>query len=358
VSGFGEPTLHRSGAPGGTVTRPRDEEPVRDVVRARAGVQNAGVTFGPRTRRRSAGDTWRDFAHRYGWRAYALPVLIVLTLAALFTTNEVARKAAGGTGGNAAAGPAGAGHGHPGAGAPPVASGSITLKDDQASSSQKINNDVLKAAALPPGPAYTEQGTGTFRILPGTSPKVGTGPLHRYSIEVENGVTGVDLKQFQHLAVTTLSDPRSWSGHGVTLQRVDSGPIDFRISLTSSRTVRTFCGYAIHVETSCFDANSGRVVLNLARWVRGSTAYVGDLAAYRIYMINHEDGHALGHQHAHQCLPGGLAPVMMQQTFGLKSAASGKMCGANPWPFPPGAKGAPGPEQPDTPQNDEYGLSD
>ena len=357
MSGFGEPTLHRAGEPGDLMSRPREDEPVRDVVRARSAVRNAGVTYGPRTRRRSAGDTWRDFAHRYGWRAYALPVLIVLTIAALFTTNQVARKAAGGTGGQAA-GHAGAGNGHAGPAGPPVASGSIALKDDQASSSQKINNDVLKAAALPPGPAYPMQGDGSYRILPGTSNPVGSGPLHRYSIEVENGVTGVDLKQFQHLVVSTLSDPRSWSGHGVSLQRVDSGQIDFRISLTSAHSVRTFCGYTIHVETSCFDANSGRVVLNVARWVRGSTAYVGDLAAYRVYMINHEDGHALGHQHAHQCLPGGLAPVMMQQTFGLKSAVSGKMCGANPWPYPPGAKGAPGPEQSDTPQNDEYGLSD
>ncbi|MDT4910882.1 MAG: hypothetical protein QOC66_10, partial [Pseudonocardiales bacterium] len=76
------------------------------------------------------------------------------------------------------------------------------------------------------------------------------------------------------------------------------------------------------------------------------------------YMINHEDGHALGHEHAHQCLPGGLAPVMMQQTFGLKSAATGRLCEANPWPYPTGAKGAPGAEQPDTPANDEYGLGD
>jgi hypothetical protein len=301
------------------------------------------------------GDTWRDFAHRYGWRAYALPVLIVLTIAALLTTNEVARKAGGAGAGAAAGGPKAGAAGPAG---PPVASSSIALKEDQASSSGKINNEVLKAAALPPGPGYTAQGNGSFRILPGSSHAVGSGPLRRYSIDVENGITGVDLKQFQRLVVTTLADPRSWSGHGVTLQRVDSGPVDFRVSLTSSHTVRDYCGYDIHVETSCFDAKNGRVVLNVSRWVRGSTAYVGDLAAYRIYMINHEDGHALGHQHAHQCLPGGLAPVMMQQTFGLRSAATGKMCGANPWPFPPGAKGAPGPEQPDTPQNDEYGLSD
>ena len=101
-----------------------------------------------------------------------------------------------------------------------------------------------------------------------------------------------------------------------------------------------------------------RVVFNDSRWVRGSTAYIGDLAAYRQYMVNHEVGHALGHQHAHQCLPGGLAPAMMQQTFGLRSAADNSMCQANPWPYPPGATGAPGAEQPDTPQNDEYNIGD
>jgi hypothetical protein len=160
-----------------------------------------------------------------------------------------------------------------------------------------------------------------------------------------------------------LEDSRSWSGHGVKLQRVDSGPIDFRVSLTSSITVRSLCGYTIHVETSCYipagDVSPvNRVVFNDSRWVRGATAYIGDLTTYREYMINHEVGHALGHEHAHQCLPGGLAPAMMQQTFGLRSAATGKMCEANPWPYPPGVKGAPGAEQPDTPQNDELGLGD
>jgi hypothetical protein len=208
-------------------------------------------------------------------------------------------------------------------------------------------------------------GDGTFRVLKGTTKKFGHGQLYRYDIEVENGIKGIDLKEFADLVDTTLEDPRSWAAHGVALQRVDSGPIDFRVTLTSSMTVRKLCGYDIPVETSCYaaagsaiDATVNRVVVNDSRWVRGAAPYVGDLHAYRVYMINHEDGHALGHQHAHQCLPGGLAPVMMQQTFGLKSATTGQNCGANPWPYPPGVKGAPGAEQPDTAQNDEYNLGD
>ena len=66
----------------------------------------------------------------------------------------------------------------------------------------------------------------------------------------------------------------------------------------------------------------------------------------------------MGHIHAHQCLPNGLAPAMMQQTFGLKSAETGRNCQANPWPYPPNTAGAPGAEQADTSQNDEFHLQD
>lgn len=319
-----------------------------DVDRARAAARSVGITHGPRDSRRTMAGSWREFSQRYGWRAYALPLLLVITVAALMSSTTVRRHVVGADGSARKV-------------APPVASSSFTLKNDAPAGS--INDTVLKAAALPAGPPYTFKGSGTFRVLTGTSPVVGHGRLYRYSVEVENGIQHVDLSQFQKLVVTTLSDPRSWAGHGVSVQRVDSGPIDFRVSLTSALTVRTLCGYDIKVETSCYVPAGGvspvnRVVFNVARWVRGSAAYVGDLAMYRIYMINHEDGHAMGHQHAHQCLPGGLAPVMMQQTFGLRSASTGALCEANPWPFPPGAKGAPGAEQADTAANDEYGLGD
>jgi hypothetical protein len=220
---------------------------------------------------------------------------------------------------------------------------------------------VLSAAALPSGSKYTTTGRGTYRVLKGTSPVVGTGTLHRYTIDVENGITGINLTRYAALVQTTLSDKRSWAGHsGVALQRVDSGQADFHVTLTASHTVRKLCGYEVAIETSCFAATDpvtgatiNRTVLNISRWVRGDANYVGDLNAYRIYMVNHEDGHALGHQHAHDCLADGLAPVMMQQTIGLRSAVSHKLCQANPWPFPKGAQDAPGAESEDTPQNSE-----
>jgi hypothetical protein len=320
-----------------------------------ATVQRRAASFGrPPSDHRPATAVLRRFIHRYGWRAYALPVLAVVTVVALMTTENGSPRA---TPRAASTGSAT----RPGVAAPPTASGSIALKSDAPGANSL--NTAIPAAALPTGPAYTLQGTGTYRVLPGTGPVVGTGTVHRYDIETENGITDVNLTQFASMVQATLSDPRSWAGHaGVALQRVDSGPVDFHVTLVSSYTVRGLCGYTIPVETSCFAAAGAvagntvnRVVINDSRWVRGDAAYVGDLNSYRTYMINHEDGHALGHIHAHQCLPGGLAPVMMQQTFGLKST-TGQLCEANPWPYPPGAAGAPGSEQPDTPQNSEYGL--
>jgi Protein of unknown function (DUF3152) len=323
-----------------------------DVAHTHRAVASFGGGGGP-----GFGESVREFVRRYGWRAYALPVLAVVTVVALLTVRtEPPRRANTASDNQAQSGT--------GASSPPVAPKSIPLKSD--ASGADANTEALKLGQLPPGAPYTKAGDGTFRVLKGQTKIVGTsGSLYRYDIEVENGITGIDLGEFAHLVDKTLDDPRSWSGHGVRLQRVSSGPVDFRVTLTSAMTVRKYCGYDIPIETSCYAAaNSApaatvnRVVLDDARWVRGASPYVGDLATYRIYMINHEDGHALGHMHAHQCLPGGLAPVMMQQTFGLRSTENNQLCQANPWPYPPGAKGAPGAEQPDTPQNDEYGKGD
>jgi hypothetical protein len=307
-------------------------------------------TFGVRPDDPTARQLLRDFARRYGWRAYALPLLVVITVLALMTTGTVKKPATG-----SAAAPRAASK--PGA---PTASGDIPLKSDQPGSGAR--NTVLSSAALPAGAAYTTSGTGSFRVLPGSGPVVGSGTVHKYSVEVENGITGVDLGAYAGQVQSVLSDPRSWAGHnGVALQRVNTAA-DFHVTLVSSMTVRSLCGYDIAIETSCYvpsgtaGSDVNRVVINIARWVRGDAAYVGDLNAYRVYLINHEDGHALGHMHAHQCLPGGLAPVMMQQTLGLRSAATHKMCEANPWPYPTGATGAPGAEQADTPQNTEIAL--
>jgi hypothetical protein len=236
--------------------------------------------------------------------------------------------------------------------APPNAASSSQLKVDDPGANAV--SGALPALQLPPGPKYTVRGSGTFRVLPGSSPVIGKGQLYRFDLQVENGITGVDLKQFATVVMTALSDRQSWTGTGqVALQRVSSGA-DFHVSLVSSMTVRALCGYSLPVETSCYAGSDSRVVLNVARWVRGALVYASDLATYRIYAVNHEVGHALGHNHAHQCLKNGLAPVMMQQTIGTRTV-SGQICQANPWPYPAGVSDAPGAEQAgDQPDMDFY----
>jgi hypothetical protein len=317
---------------------------------------------------RDAGPGWdhrgregalRGFVRRYGWRAYALPLLAVVTVVALTTAGQHERPvSAAPRQSQSISGPL-MRPGSSSAKAPPTAVGDQALKTDDPGADSL--NTVLQSDALPTGGPYTLRGKGTYSVIPGTSPVVGHGTLHKYTIEVENGVTGIDLGSFAATVQTVLSDPRSWTAGNLALQRVDSGPVDFHVTITSSITVRTLCGYEIPIETSCFapagqnGSSVNRVVLNDARWVRGDAAYIGDLDEYRLYMINHETGHALGHEHAHNCLSDGLAPAMMQQTIGLK-ATNGQMCQANPWPYPPGAKDAPGAEAPDTQINNEFNL--
>jgi hypothetical protein len=132
----------------------------------------------------------------------------------------------------------------------------------------------------------------------------------------------------------TLSDPHSWGRGGrASFQRIDTGVPDFRVTLTSSLTVRKLCGYDLPYETSCYNGDLARVVINDARWVRGAVAYKGSVALYRLYVVNHEVGHALGNGHVQCPHDGALAPVMMQQTLGVTTPGVGT-CRPNPYPYP------------------------
>ncbi len=200
---------------------------------------------------------------------------------------------------------------------------------------------------LPDGPAFPESGAGTFHVVPGAGPVVGTGPLRTYAVEVEDGMT-VDEQAFAAFVDATLADPRGWTAQGArSVQRV-SGAASVRIRLTSQQTARSVCGYEIPVDVSCRDG--GFVHLSAARWIRGAVAYLGDLSSYRQYMVNHETGHAFGQGHRACPAAGGPAPVMMQQTFSVSNdeivritngvpqgafiPQDGKVCAPNPWPHP------------------------
>ena len=276
----------------------------------------------------------RRFVRTWGWRAYALPVLTALTV---LCGVDVANGSTGlplvGTGSVSpapeAATAAGAAQPSPAAPRPakPTPTG-IYVDGGGAGTARPV-----PATALPPGGSYTQRGGERYDVVPGTSKVYGIGPLHRFTVELEAGVTD-DGAAFAAAVEKTLSDPHSW-GHGgrASFQRIDTGVPDFRVTLTSSLTVRKLCGYDLPYETSCYNGDLARVVINDARWVRGAVAYKGDLARYRLYVINHEVGHALGNGHLQCPRNGALAPVMMQQTLGVTTPGVGT-CTPNPYPFP------------------------
>ena len=170
-------------------------------------------------------------------------------------------------------------------------------------------------------------GTGRLRVVPGGSPRSGSGPLHRYRVEVEGGL-GVDARSFAAEVDRVLADDRSWGAGGrASFQRVDAGPVRFRVVLASPRTTDRLCRpFDTRSRYSC--GLLDRAVINSARWLRGAPAYDGRLADYRQYVVNHEVGHALDHRHERCPGRGRQAPVMLQQTIGLRG------CRANPWPYP------------------------
>ena len=279
----------------------------------------------------------RRFVRTWGWRAYALPVLTVLTV---LCGMDVANGSTGlplvGTGSGAPAPQAAAtGAGDTAAAPSPAAQGPAKptptgiYVDDGGTGTARP----LPPTALPPGGPYSQRGGERYDVVPGTSKVFGSGPLHRFTVELEAGVAD-DGAAFAAAVEKTLSDPHSWGRGGrASFQRIDTGVPDFRVTLTSSLTVRKLCGYDLPYETSCYNGDLARVVINDARWVRGAVAYKDNVPLYRVYVVNHEVGHALGNGHLQCPRNGALAPVMMQQTLGVSTPGVGT-CKPNPFPFP------------------------
>ncbi|MGC0416230.1 DUF3152 domain-containing protein [Embleya sp. AB8] len=179
---------------------------------------------------------------------------------------------------------------------------------------------------------------GDFATVPGEDAAPGTGKRYTYRVEIEQGLA-LDGPLFAETVQRTLNDPRSWSHDGLTFARTDAGTVNFVVRLASPGTLHRICspivGDTSVANVSCNASGTPWVMINAWRWAQGSTAYDEgeDVLDYRRMLIDHEVGHRLGHQHETRCGPGGLAPVMMQQTKS-REAADGTLCTANPWPYP------------------------
>ncbi|MDO4928925.1 MAG: DUF3152 domain-containing protein [Corynebacterium sp.] len=274
------------------------------------------------------------FAREYGWRAYAIPVLLVITIWVFVdilrpspdaeTTAEATNSSSG------------------------------TLQD----SPNPVNQEpqAIAESELPAGGAFTTTGAGTYRKVGSAGASVGLDneSVFRYIVEIEDGIDTTTYggdDAFAAMVDATLSNQKSWSGGGrFGFEHVaDASDADLRIQLTSTNTTHSLCGNSLGLETSCFYSDGGRVIINDARWVRGAVPFAGDLGSYRQYLINHEVGHGIGFAEHEPCASTGeLAPIMMQQTISLSNDvlaatgaeeaydADGAVCVANPWPYPYG----------------------
>ncbi|GAB3312115.1 hypothetical protein GCM10027451_24720 [Geodermatophilus aquaeductus] len=276
----------------------------------------------PRRTRRPRGRL-RRFAARWGWRAYAIPLLTVATVLALA---DLLGPAAG----SPARVGATAGDATPAARSPEAAPPASTAPPTTAPPPAEGDAGPAEVPGAPATGTYVEQGAGSVSVVPGVSAVYGSGPLQRFVVEVEDGI-GVDGAAFAAAVEATLGDPRSWgSGGRMSFQRVDAtdaGAYEFRVSLVSPGSMERYCpGVGTGGYTSC--RYGERAVINLARWETAVPHYDGDIATYRQYVVNHEVGHALGN--GHQPCPGAgqVAPVMQQQTLGLDG------CVKNAWPYP------------------------
>jgi hypothetical protein len=263
---------------------------------------------------------FRRFVLRHGWRAYAVPLLTIATVAVLL---DLAFPPGGPAAGVAATGTL-----------PPD---TVSAPDGESAPTGLAEGDVdaSRAPQVAGEEAYVEKGEGSVSVVDGTSHVAGTGPLKRFIVEVEDGID-VAGDGFATAVEATLSDPRSWGAGGrMSFQRVGAAQaaahdFDFRVTLVSPGNMETYCpGVGTGGYTSC--RYGDRAVINLARWATAVPDYQGDITTYRLYVVNHEVGHVLGNGHQACPGPGLTAPVMQQQTLGLQG------CVKNPWPYPDGA---------------------
>jgi hypothetical protein len=128
----------------------------------------------------------------------------------------------------------------------------------------------------------------------------------KYFIRVPNLITFAIL--------VYLNDPEGWVSKGYTFVDVSENE-DILIRLVSPRSIVKNCG--IPDNLSCAVMNGHNIYLNADRWFHGSHRSKLGIEDYRQYMVTHEVGHILGHDHEKCPCKGCKAPVMMQQTKGI-----------------------------------------
>lgn len=145
-----------------------------------------------------------------------------------------------------------------------------------------------------------------------------------FDISTRGKIKG-DANEFATLVESTLTDARGWKKAGVNFRKVASGG-KLHVILASGAEIEKYDGCSAELSCTVFP----EVLINDTRWLNSTTSYTSaglSLTSYRQMVINHEVGHYLGHDHVTACGAGGVAPVMLQQSTGLRG------CTGNSWPL-------------------------
>ena len=143
---------------------------------------------------------------------------------------------------------------------------------------------------------------------------------------VERLTTDAATADFESVVRSTLADARGWSR--ANFRMTPDPAAEYRVVLAEGPEVDRLC--APYVTRSTYSCQLGPVVaLNADRWRTATAQWTGDLATYKVMLVNHEFGHLLGQKHPEPQCPGRgqPAPVMAQQSTELGA------CLPNPWPL-------------------------
>ena len=214
---------------------------------------------------------------------------------------------------------------------------STTSAPASPSTTQTPNNEdgsSTTETATAGAPKVPQNGNGKLTVVSVPRAAVATsGRTVKYTVEIEGGL-GVDPAEVGATVESVLLDPRGWQKvDGVRFVNVTPAQaargdhVDVRVTLASPGLTDRLCAPMRTLsQVSCW--NGERSVLNFRRWALGDDSYGSNVALYRVYQVNHEVGHGLGHQHRTCPGKGKRAPVMVQQTLDLG--------GCKPWPYPSG----------------------
>jgi hypothetical protein len=143
----------------------------------------------------------------------------------------------------------------------------------------------------------------------------------------------VDVSLFRAIAAPLLQSPSGWRKQGYHFIIVNdlghSPPSNLiTITLTPQSVLDSKFPDFSNSRLSVCNMATREVFINEQRWLRHYADDHSDLElpAYRMYVIQHEVGHALGFDHDTCKGKGEKAPVMLQQTLGHGDCL--------PWPFP------------------------